>query len=120
MTYQKKKNGKNLQDATKELLALADNIEVEEELTSRDGEDGETGEDDNIEGWIDERTLMDEDKLEELEESVKPVHVLLTKVSYVNIIIHNYLINKFYSATENSVCSEGLNHDHPPAVVYHS
>ena len=26
----------------KELLALADNIEVEEELTSRDGEDGET------------------------------------------------------------------------------
>ena len=79
----KNKNGKDLKEATKELLSLADNIEVEEEVSSRDGEDGEAGEDDNIEGWVDEHTLMDEEELEELEESVEPVHVLLTKVRRV-------------------------------------
>ena len=79
----KNKNGKDLKEATKELLSLADNIEVEEEVLSRDGEDGEAGEDDNIEGWVDECTLMDEEELEELEESVKPVRVLLTKVRWV-------------------------------------
>ena len=79
----KNKNGKDLKEATKELLSLADNIEVEEEVLSRDGEDGEAGEDDNIEGWVDEHTLMDEEELEELEESVEPVRVLLTKVRRV-------------------------------------
>ena len=46
----KNKNGKDLKEATKELLSLADNIEVEEEVSSRDREDGEAGEDNNIEG----------------------------------------------------------------------
>jgi hypothetical protein len=75
------KNGKIFNDGAKELLNLAGDIEVEEDVASRDGEDGVAGEDDNIEGWIDERTLMDDEDLKELEESVEPVCVLLTKVS---------------------------------------
>ena len=70
------KSGKSLDDASKELLSLAGNVEEEEEILSREGEGGvaaEEPEDDNLEGWIDERILMDNDDVDELEESVKPV-----------------------------------------------
>jgi hypothetical protein len=76
----KSKSDEILNDGTKELLELAGNIEFEEYELSRDGEDGVAGEDDNVEGWIDERTSMDENDLNELEKSVEPVRVLLTKV----------------------------------------
>jgi hypothetical protein len=96
------KSNKVLNDGTKELLSLADNIEFEEEVSSRDGDDGIAGEDDNIEGWIDERTLMNEEDLDRLEESVEPVRVLLTKVrQYCLIHTGNYLL--FYSASKNCV-----------------
>jgi hypothetical protein len=78
----KAKGDKILDDAAKELLSLAGNIEFEEdELARRDGEEGIDGEDDNVEGWIDERTLMSKEELNELDESVEPVRLLLTKVS---------------------------------------
>ena len=76
----KSKNDDVLNAGAKELLSLAGNIEFEENETARDGEDGVAGEDDNVEGWIDERTLMDEEDLDTLEESVEPVRGLLTKV----------------------------------------
>lgn len=80
----KSKGGKNQMDeGAEELLSLADNIDVEEDIVSRDGEDGVAGEDDNIEGWIDERALLDEDDLDELEKRVEPVRLLLTKVSHL-------------------------------------
>jgi hypothetical protein len=34
-----------------------------------------------VEGWIDERTLMTDAELKELDASVEPVHLLLMKVS---------------------------------------
>ncbi len=67
----KLKNNKNLNEATNELLSLAGNIEFDE------GED----ENDNVEGWIDECTLMTPEELEELDKSVEPLWLLLTKVS---------------------------------------
>jgi hypothetical protein len=78
----KPKSGESLDDGSKDLLSLAGNVEDEEEVLSREGEGGvaaEEPEDDNLEGWIDERTLMDNNDLGVLEESVKPVRVLLTK-----------------------------------------
>jgi hypothetical protein len=66
----------------KELLLLAGNIKFEEdELVRRDGKEGDEDEDDNVEGWIDECMLMTDAKLKELDESIEPVHLLLTKVS---------------------------------------
>jgi hypothetical protein len=77
----KSKGDKILDDAAKELLSLAGNIEFEEdELARRDEKEGDEDEDDNVEGWIDERTLMTDAELEELDESVEPVRLLLTKV----------------------------------------
>src|SRR6266567_1425672 len=78
----KSKDDGTSDEATEELLTLAGNIEFEEEeLARRDGEEGAGGEDDSVEGWVDERTSMTEEELNELDESVEPVRILLTKVS---------------------------------------
>jgi hypothetical protein len=78
----KTKGDRILDDAAKELLALAGNIEFEEEeLMRTDGKEGDEAEDDNVEGWIDERLHMTEVELEVLDGSVEPVRLVLTKVS---------------------------------------
>jgi hypothetical protein len=77
----KSKGDASLDDAAKELLALAGNIELEEDEWAME-EDSEDAEDDNVEGWVDERTLMTDEELDELDESVEPVRLLLTKVDF--------------------------------------
>jgi hypothetical protein len=75
------KGAQNYDEATKELLLLAGDIDSEEEAMARIGEeDGVDG--DNMEGWVDERETMSESELDELEKSVGPVRSSLTKVSY--------------------------------------
>lgn len=74
--------------AAEELLKLAGDIDLEEELMARNEEE----EDDNGEGWIDEHEEMTADELSDLETSVGPVRVLLTKVRLKYIIICNFLI----------------------------
>ena len=68
-----------LDEAAKELLALAGDIALEEEQTRDVGKDDK--DDDNEEGWIDECELMSELERDELDESVQPVRLLLIKVS---------------------------------------
>jgi hypothetical protein len=75
---------KALDDAAEELLKLAGNIEREEEIFAEDGDDGEKGEDDNEEGWIDEREEMNDVELDELDACVLPIRMLLTKVREFN------------------------------------
>ena len=70
----------SMDEATKELLKLACEIDLEEEITARAGDEGDATEDDNDEGWVDEREEMTEEELLELAESVRPVRLLLTKV----------------------------------------
>lgn len=69
-----------LDDATKELLKLAGDIEDEDGIDAKFGEDGEGEDDDNNEGWLDERESMSEWQVEELDGCVQPVRRLLTKV----------------------------------------
>src|SRR5260370_16558524 len=59
---------------TNKLFSLAGNIEFDED------DEGEA-EADNVEGWIDEQTLMTQEEVEKLDESVEPLRLLLTKVS---------------------------------------
>ncbi len=70
------KNLDDLDDATAELLRLAGDIDLEEELMA----DSDEGDDENVDGWIDERETMTKDELRELAASVGPVRLLLTKV----------------------------------------
>ena len=67
-------------DALEELAKLAGNIEQEEakccEVNSDEGDE----DDDNVDGWIDERANMTDEEKEELDEAVQPIHLVLTKV----------------------------------------
>ena len=67
-----------------ELLKLAGEIDAEEDATVRENQaDGDVSDgsgDDNVEGWVDERLTMTREKLEELEDAIRPVRFLLTKV----------------------------------------
>jgi len=66
-----------------EILKLAEGLELEEEISAKEGKEGEEGDDDNVEGWIDEREEMNEQQLEALEARVEPIRLLLIKVSNV-------------------------------------
>ena len=67
-------------DAEKEILKLADEIEQEEAMAGVNGDEEDATEDDNDEGWVDEREEMTEGELRRLTRSVKPVRLLLSKV----------------------------------------
>ena len=73
-------NNDRLDQASEELLRLAGNIDLEEAIMASDD-----GEDDNYEGWIDEREEMTADELRELAASIQPVTLLLTKVRLLTV-----------------------------------
>ena len=62
-----------------ELIALAGDIELEELQTQQlNGEEEATK--DNIEGWVDEEAILNEEEKESLSESILPVRVVIVKV----------------------------------------
>jgi hypothetical protein len=69
-----------LDAAMMELLKLAGDIDLEEEIMASAGNGDDSVEDDEEEGWIDEHNEMTEAELNELAMSVQPVRLLLTKV----------------------------------------
>lgn len=74
----KSKANDALDDASKALLDIAEDIEYEEAETQASGGDDELV--DNVEGWIDKRDLIDEEEQQALGTSVMPVRLVLTKV----------------------------------------
>lgn len=74
-----------IDDAAKELAAIFDELEEEDDEVSNNNDAGDDGgsdgdEDDDDDGLVDERGEMSEEELANLEESVKPIRVMLTKV----------------------------------------
>ncbi|KIM36851.1 hypothetical protein M413DRAFT_56205, partial [Hebeloma cylindrosporum] len=78
-----------LDPETEELLNLAGDIDLEEQITAGAGDETDTTEDDNDEGWVDEREDMTEGELNVLEQSVQPVRRLLTKLRKISFAIKN-------------------------------
>ena len=74
----KVKKDERVDDKTKEWFKLAAEAEDEEDGNAVDGNS-----DDNVEGWVDERLTMGAEELEELEEAIRPIRFLLTRVCYV-------------------------------------
>ena len=69
-----------LDKATKELLELAGDLDLEEgQLYNKDKDDEK---DDNEDGLVDKHELMSEWERKELDASIQPVRLLLTKVSH--------------------------------------
>lgn len=73
-----------LDDAAKELAALAVDLDIEERIShedpSGDGED-DADEDDNVDGWTDVRDELSSEEREVLDESLQPVRLVLAKAS---------------------------------------
>lgn len=73
------------EDVTRDLIDLAGDIEEEERMTEVEQEDTQDDSEEgprheNDEGWIDERGNMIQAEIDELDETVRPVTVVLTKV----------------------------------------
>jgi anaerobic ribonucleoside-triphosphate reductase len=70
-----------LDDSLQELQVLAADINLEERATRVGVEIGsDDNEDDNMDGWIDERERMSAEDVTKLDESVQPVRFMLVKV----------------------------------------
>lgn len=106
----------NDDEKTEMLLGLAGNVDIEGDLMENT-EDSE--EDDNDEGWIDEREAMTQDELQELAASVTPVRVLLTKARFQ---IHNYntirFSDKILTAEKGRIRHEKLDYDSSSLLVF--
>jgi hypothetical protein len=79
-TLDSEDDDEGMEEAVKELLKLAGDVNLEEETTANAGNEEDTTEDDNEQGWVDELEELTEEELLELGESVQPVRLLLTKV----------------------------------------
>ena len=85
---QDSKPNEPLADAERELQALAENIDVEEQQGAAamaqlaiDGElELESEKDDDIEGWIDEMAILSPADRTKLEADIRPVKLVLVKV----------------------------------------
>jgi hypothetical protein len=68
-------------DSLQELHGLAVDIDLEEKAT-RDGAEigSDENEDDNTDGWIDERERMSTEDVKRLDVSVQPIQFMLVKV----------------------------------------
>jgi hypothetical protein len=82
----KAREGEIVDEALKELRALAGDIDIEELLMKAsaakdEDDDDDDDDDDNEEGWVDERGEMSEFEAEELAVDVQPVRTMLVKVS---------------------------------------
>ena len=111
-----KRNGP-LDNTADEILKLAVDLDLEEELSGDNDEDGEQGEDDNYEGWIDERDQMSEEQLEELEDHVQPIRLLLIKACELKVIPCDDTHVKFNKVVQISICNQELLNHHPSEMV---
>ena len=92
--------------ASRALVELAGDIEIEEEAM----DDG-NGEDDNgVDGWIDPRDEMSQDELDELDLAVHPVRLVLVKVSSNSSqTLIGVLALTWNPAAKTCICNQKLN-----------
>jgi hypothetical protein len=70
-----------MDEAAKELAKLSSELE-QEEIISRGTEGENDGEEDDLDdGWVDENAILTGEERAELDETVKPVRLMLVKVS---------------------------------------
>lgn len=78
-----------LDEAERELKELAEGIDIEDEKTRSEweGTGEEEDEVDNVDGWVDEVARLSVADRKELEENIRPVRLVLVKVSSYFILL---------------------------------
>jgi hypothetical protein len=111
----KAKAGTILNVAEKALQELEEDLEeVVDEYGSASIED----EIDNLEGWIDEREEMTEEEKDELDESVRPMRTMLTKV--VTYEINGYRADLKSIASQTLICYQEFVYHNSSEMVFNS
>src|ERR1700690_3554268 len=111
-------DGKDFMDqAERELRELAEGLDLEEEKTQRerDVEDVEESDDDE-DDWVHEREKLSIIDREALDESIRPIRMLLVKVSYLffDMGVTYWVI----VASQDIFCVDPLHHDPLTSVVF--
>jgi len=106
-----------LDDAERELKDLAEGIDIENE-TTRD-ESGADGEDDDVDGWVDEVACLSVADRKELEASIMPVRLVLVKVSltYAKSAVLDRTHPNALIAAKNCICNPTFDYTPPSLVV---
>ena len=77
---------RTLDEAAEALATLAVDLDMEEAISRTTQDDNEPDDsergDDNIEGWVDLRDELSEEDKKVLDESLRPIHLVLVKVSH--------------------------------------
>ena len=77
----KAKGNESFDDVLRELMVLAEDLD-KEELATREGEHSKSkGDEDDTDGWVDEREEMSESERKELDDNIQPIRRVLVKVS---------------------------------------
>jgi hypothetical protein len=103
-----------MDEAAKELANLAADLELEEILT-RGKEDAGGENDDDDDGWVDENAMLTDEERTELDVTVKPVRLMLVKVTWINQ--SQILANRKIEAPQTCIRCEELNDSPAPQVV---
>lgn len=91
MQFDVNKGSESLDDALRELIEDLDHEEFE--TRGADNSEGDhAADDDNTEGWVDEREEMSEIEQEELDRDVQPVRRVLVKVSLALLVVFSVLM----------------------------
>lgn len=79
----KAKANESFDDVLRELMVSAEDLD-KEELATREGERSESeGDEDDTDGWVDEREEMSESERKDLDDNIQPIRRVLVKVSVV-------------------------------------
>jgi len=86
-----------LNEEEAELLNLAKDLETEELTTAQetDGDDGEIEDEDDFEGWVDEVAVLTPMDRDFLEDDIRPVKMMLVKVSRNRYSTHHLRLNPY-------------------------
>lgn len=113
----KAKTGEVLDDALEELIALANEIEVEERLTRESANEDDDLEDDNEEGWIDEQAKLSKEDQEKLNKDVQLVRLVLVKISVLLVDV-GFIDWSTALALQDGLCHQELIDHYPAQMVF--
>ncbi|KIM36076.1 hypothetical protein M413DRAFT_46004, partial [Hebeloma cylindrosporum] len=100
-----------LDDAAKELAALAVDLDIEEQISRENGsgEDNDEDEDDNTDGWTDVREELSDEEREALDKSLQPVRlVLLRKTAFAIKNSTTLILPRWYTLLDELKLNERI------------
>jgi hypothetical protein len=85
-----------------ELVKLTADIEIEDARTADEDPNKDAESEDNEEGWVDELYLLEEEEREQLMDSIRPLRLVLAKVTVLNVNCNSLALTDLPHSSGNS------------------